>query len=248
MKSIFQYRTDVADQTVRLLAGLALDVDLSVGVTTSSGKVTSIVDQSGLGNTISALGGATGLTYTASDSQFNGRGSVTFNGTNDGLTANGAAASFSGSSKPMYAIVIIREVVTSNPAPFWCFSGATNGLWRFQGGAAANWSIVRRNDANTLTSSVTSVTTPNTTQSHMLEVTWDGSSLVNLWDNRTQNANNVTLASPDPCSLNALRLGANTNPQFGNFKLARALFYTNVPTPSQQALLRQLLRSIYDTP
>lgn len=231
------------------IPGLVLDLNGDIGVTGSAGTL-AWTDQSGRGNTATALAGSLGLTYSASDAEFNNHGAVTFNGTNDAIVADAVATAISGLHRPMYAICVIREVVASNPATFWCFSGASNGLWRFQAGAAANWSLTRRNDANVLNSSTVSVTTPNTTQSHILEVTWDGLGQVSMWDNGVQNASNVTLASPDPCTLNALRIGANTNPQFGNFKLARMQVYapSSGASASGRASLRAALRSLYGTP
>lgn len=252
----FTYRMDVANPSAsrslpRDVPGLVQELDADVGVTYTLGLVlSSWADQSGNGYTATPLAGSLGLTGLLEDKFFANHASITLNGVNDSLIADALASTFSGTTKPFYIVQVIRDITLPTNGSFWCFGRSSSGtpFDYFRTVGAAPYRHQRRNDAGSLVAGDGG--TPNTTQSHITEVTWDGSN-TSVWIDGTLIVNNVALAggamTVDRFTIGSARTNAGGS-QFGNFALTRHLIYSAIPSTADQTWLRQYLKTRYETP
>lgn len=106
--------------------------DFSQGVTTVTGELDSILDQTGRGNTLTAPAAANRPVYSAADADFNSQGAATGDGTNDGIRK--AAISLGGAFAPG-TVILVCKAVTSTSSDAYFSMGANSTLIRENAGA-----------------------------------------------------------------------------------------------------------------
>jgi len=262
MKLDFKYKMDVANPAAsrvlpRDVPGLVLDLDADVGVTYTVGLVlSSWADQSGNGNNATPGAGSLGLVGLLEDASFAGHASITTNGVNDYLLANGIGGLPAGNPGTVFHLVGVDKYVTLPAAQVtqYCWSDVTITNRRIINLSTVNGPqrqlCQRTDDAGGFVQPAGSIT-ETAGGAHIHEYTCNGTNITVLRDgavtinNAAFGANQIT---PTRFTIGGRKLGTSAPSLLCNMSLSRLLVYNNVPSAADQTWLRAYLKDRYETP
>ncbi len=221
------------------LSGLVGWYKSGVGITLNGGTVSQWDDSSGTGNHASHGTAGNQPTYNATDVNFNGLASLTFDGTSDLLFANGLLSSIiNGTDKPMTVVMACKPVLTAafptamgtNFDP----SGETQFRIRFRNSAVSTFYMALRDAANNDVS-ITGGTSTATTQI----VRWQSSgTAAEVFSNNASVASgafDVGACNATWFALGATPTAATTGANFYGGEIAEIAIYSRLLTVGEQA-------------
>jgi hypothetical protein len=212
--------------------------DFSLGVTTVSGGVDSILDQTGRGNTLTAPAAGNRPAYSAADADFNSQPTGTGDGTDDGVRK---AAISLGSAFAPGTVILVCKAVTSTSGDAYFSMGVNSTIIR-ENGAGGQLEVIQG------TGSDLTVTTFQA-RAHALAVVFNGSTSQIYIDGAAEGAAVAyTGTTADGVSIGLFSRSDNTAIAPANVKIAFAAVSMTALSVAQIAAFGTYSRTRFGTP
>lgn len=224
---------------VRDIPNAVLWLRADTGVTSSSNNVSAWTDQTTAGNSASQATGSAQPLFEAAG--FNGKASIKFNGTSQFVSANGVAASLSGSSAPYFLGVAGQYVTVTASDAISATSSSTDSPFTAFGSDGTSYRTRRRDDS--VTAVVISATTANTS-AHVFSNLFSGTTN-SLWVDNTARAGDPTAMSLGTMTVNRFSIGclnlSSGAAAFANFRFAEVVVVARSISTTERTLLQTYL-------